>query len=120
MGPRALAGSTASLALVGGLIGSANPTRNAVESLLFTPTSGDQSVGAVDLSQVGARVTYIDDVRAYHLPVGHWPATWRKGNGPLLDNGERVEIEISLQNLTRLSDRAHVSAYSFKRVGERC
>ena len=75
VGPRALAGSTASLALVGGLIGSANPTRNAVESLLFTPTSGDQSVGAVDLSQVGARVTSIDDVRAYHLPVGHWSAT---------------------------------------------
>ena len=70
-----------------------------MESLVFTLTRGDQSVGSVDLSQVGARVTYIDDVRAYHLPVGHWLATWRKGQGPLLDHGEIVEIEVSLQSL---------------------
>ena len=70
-----------------------------MESLVFTLTSGDQSIEAVDLSHFGARVTYIDDVRAYHLPDGHWSATWRSGNGPLLDHGERVEIEVSLQSL---------------------
>lgn len=110
VGPRALAGSTASLILVGGLVGTANPTRTAVESLVFTLTSGGQSVGSVDLSHVGARVTYIDDIRAQHLPAGHWSATWRKGKGPLLDHGERVEIEVSLQSLyPPLGPRTHFS-----------
>lgn len=99
VGPRALAGSTAALVLVSGMVGTANPAKTAVESLVFTLASGDQSVRAVDLSPIGARVTYIDDIRAYHLPVAHWSATWQEGKGPLLDPGERVEIEISLQSL---------------------
>ena len=94
-----LAESTAELVLIGGVVGTEDPTGSFVDSIVFRLTPGGKSLRSVDLSTEGASVAYLDDFRAFDIPQGQWSAVWRRGNGPILDHREVVEIRVSLRNL---------------------
>ncbi len=91
--------SYAALVLWGGVLGTANPDGNSLETVVFRVTSGGRSIRAVDVSVSGTTISYLDDNRAFNVPAGQWSSVWRRGNGPLLDKGEIVEITVFLRNL---------------------
>ncbi len=91
--------SYAALVLLGGVVGIANPDGNSLETVVFRVTSGGRSIRAVDISVSGATISYLDDNRAFNVPSGQWSSVWRRGNGPLLDLGEIVEIKVFLREL---------------------
>ena len=98
-GPSELTESTAELVLIGGVLGTEDPSGSFVDSVVFRLTPGDKSLRSVDLSPEGASVAYLDDFRAFDIPQGQWSAVWRRGNGPILDRGEVVEMRVSLRGL---------------------
>ena len=98
-GPSDLAESTAELVLIGGVVGTEDPTGSFVDSIVFRLTPGGKSLRSVDLSTEGAYVVYLDDFRAFDIPPGQWSAVWRRGNGPILDSGEIVEMRVFLRSL---------------------
>ena len=91
--------SFASLILLGGVVGTADPEGNSLETVVFRVTSGGRSIRVVDISVSGATLSYLDDYRAFNVPAGQWSSVWRRGNGPLLDKDEIVEITVFLRNL---------------------
>ena len=91
--------SYAALVLLGGVVGIANPDGNSLETVVFRVTSGGRSFRVVDISVSGATLSYLDDYRAFNVPAGQWSSVWRRGNGPLLDKDEIVEITVFLRNL---------------------
>lgn len=91
--------SFASLVLLGGVVGTANVDGTSLETVVFRVTSGGRSIRVVDISVSGATISYLDDFRAFNVPTGQWSSVWRRGNGPLLDKGEIVEITVFLRNL---------------------
>ena len=91
--------SFASLILLGGVVGTADPEGNSLETVVFRVTSGGRSFSVVDISVSGATISYLDDYRAFNVPTGQWSSVWRRGNGPLLDKDEIVEITVFLRNL---------------------
>ena len=97
--PSDLTESTADLVLIGGVVGTEDPTGSFVDSIVFRLTPGGKSLRSVDLSAEGASVAYLDDFRAFDIPQGQWSAVWRRGNGPILDRSEIVEIRVSLRSL---------------------
>ena len=92
-------GSYAALALLGGVVGTANPEENSLETVVFRVASGGKSIRAVDISVDGATVSYLDENRVFNVPAGQWTSVWRRGHGPLLDQGEIVEITVVLRDL---------------------
>ena len=98
-GPGNLAESTAELFLIGGVVGTEDPTGSFVDSIVFRLTPGGKSFRSVDLSSEGASISYLDNFRAFDIPQGQWSAVWRRGNGPILDPGEIVEMRINLRSL---------------------
>ena len=91
--------SFASLVLLGGVVGTANADGTSLETVVFRVTSGGRSIRVVDISVSGATISYLDDFRAFNVPAGQWSSVWRRGNGPLLDKDEIVEITVFLRNL---------------------
>ena len=91
--------SFAALVLLGGVVGTASPDGNSLESVVFRVTSGGRSIRVVDISVTGATISYLDEYRAFNVPPGQWSSIWRRGNGPFLDQGEIVEIKVFLRNL---------------------
>lgn len=91
--------SYAALALLGGVVGTANPEGDSLETVVFRVSSGGRSIRAVDISVDGATVSYLDDDRALNLPADWWTSVWRRGRGPLLDQGEIVEITVFLHDM---------------------
>ena len=91
--------SYAALVLLGGVVGTANPDGNSLETVVFRVTNGGRSIRAVDVSVSGATISYLDDNRAFNVPADQWSSVWRRGNGPLLDPGEIVEIKVFLRDL---------------------
>ena len=98
-GPSDLTESTADLVLIGGVVGTEDPTGSFVDSIAFRLTPGGKSIRSADLSPQKASVAYLDDFRAFDIPQGQWSAGWRRGNGPILDSGEIVEMRILLRGL---------------------
>ena len=75
-GPSELTESTAELVLIGGVLGTEDPSGSFVDSVVFRLTPGDKSLRSVDLSPEGASVAYLDDFRAFDIPQGQWSAVW--------------------------------------------
>jgi Flp pilus assembly pilin Flp len=91
--------SFASLVLLGGVVGTADPNGDGLETVVFRVGTGGRSIRVVDISVSGATLSYLDEYRAFNVPTGQWSSVWRRGNGPLLDQGEVVEIMVNLRNL---------------------
>jgi archaellin len=91
--------SFASLLLLGGVVGTATPEGDALETVVFRVATGGRSIRVVDISVSGATISYLDEYRAFNVPTGQWSSVWRRGNGPFLDQGEVVEILVNLRNL---------------------
>ena len=91
--------SFAALVLLGGVVGFATPDGDSLEKVVFKVSTGGRSIRVVDISVSGATISYLDEYRAFNVPAGDWASTWRRGNGPLLDQGEIVEITVFLNKL---------------------
>lgn len=91
--------SFAALVLLGGVVGTATPEGDSLETVVFRVGTGGRSIRVVDISVSGATISYLDEYRAFNVPTGQWSSVWRRGNGPLLDQGEVVEIKVNLRNL---------------------
>ena len=102
--------SFASLILLGGVVCTADPEGNSLETVVFRVTSGGRSFSVVDISVSGATISYLDDYRAFNVPTGQWSSVWRRGNGPLLDKDEIVEITVFLRNLYPPLGKTRISA----------
>ena len=77
---------------------------------VYRVTSGGRSFSVVDISVSGATISYLDDYRAFNVPTGQWSSVWRRGNGPLLDKDEIVEITVFLRNLYPPLGKTRISA----------
>ena len=75
--------SFASLILLGGVVGTADPEGNSLETVVFRVTSGGRSFSVVDISVSGATISYLDDYRAFNVPTSQRSSVWRRGNGHL-------------------------------------
>ena len=85
--------------LLGGVVGTATPEGDSLETVVFRVGTGGRSIRVVDISVSGATISYLDEYRAFNVPTGQWSSVWHRGNGPLLDQGEVVEIKVNLRNL---------------------
>jgi archaellin len=81
------------------VVGTATPEGDSLETVVFRVGTGGRSIRVVDISVSGATISYLDEYRAFNVPAGQWSSVWRRGNGPLLDQGEVVEIKVNLRNL---------------------
>ena len=65
------------------------------------PFSGTVKEGANNDVAVTASDLGVNDllIYAFNVPAGPWSSVWRRGNGPLLDKDEIVEITVFLRNL---------------------
>ena len=92
--------SSATLILIGEVVGDSNPTHTALDSVTLTLTSGGRVFKPADLSSDATIITYLDDQQAVNVPASQWSATWLIGDGPRLEPGEAVEVRVTLANLS--------------------
>lgn len=95
----------------GVVIADANVGKTAIDTIKFTLTSASDSSSGVDLSTTGTVVTYLDSGNGVTCtgsgsPSCSWATNWLTGSSDILDPGERVEITVTITNLSPLLGRA--------------
>ena len=99
--------TSANLTLRGGVIAVANVGKTGIDTIKFTLTPTVESGGSADLSSTSVVVTYVDSQNSQTCTAGgsgscSWTTNWLIGSGDLVDAGERVEMIVTLSNLTPL------------------
>ena len=88
------------LILWGSLSGETNTARTAFERLKFQVTNPYAQGAGLDLSDDRTVITYLDEMQQVNFTPEDWSVDWVKGEGELVDPGERVEITLGLSRLT--------------------
>ena len=102
--------TSSTLSVRGDIIGDANPGETAIDTVRFTLSSAAQAAKAVDLSSTGVVITYLDEDQALNCTNGSgsgvsycfWTTSWVIGSGDLVDQGEQVDLTVTLTNLSPL------------------
>ena len=87
------------LALHGTVTGQASPDQTALFRLRFQMTNLTPEIGGVDLSGRAVTLTYTDKDQHRIMSPYDWVATWKVGEGSVLNWGERVELIVDLRSL---------------------
>lgn len=101
----------------GAVIADANPSKTAIDQILFTLTNPGGSAGPVNLSESSTTVTYLDDNQAIDCIAINWSLSplrglseagctwstkWVIGSGVDVDPGEEVALKVTLTQLRPL------------------
>ncbi len=100
--------TSSTLSIRGDIIGTANSDKTSLDEVKFTLTSADQAAEAVDLSNTGVVITYLDEDHPINCdnpvvsgtPKCSWSTSWVIGSGDLVDPGEQVDVTVLLSSLT--------------------
>ncbi len=100
--------TSSTLSIRGDIIGTANSFKTSLDEVKFTLTSAAQAAEAVDLSNTGVVITYLDEDNAINCdnpvvagtPKCSWSTSSIIGSGDLVDPGEQVDVTVLLSSLT--------------------
>ena len=92
--------ASSTVTIRGDVIGDSDSTLSVIGNVKFQLSSSGQAAEAVDLSDSGTLISYLDDNQSVNIASTLWSAVWLIGSGPLLDPNEAVEMDITLTGLT--------------------
>jgi len=96
----ALAETSATLMIRGGVSAIANSDLTGLTTVKFTLGNASQSYESVEVSDSAMIITYFDEDNFFNVASSDWTPTWLIGSGAVLDPGEQVELVVDLSGLT--------------------
>jgi flagellin-like protein len=103
--------TSGTMVMRGVVFADANVGKTAIDTIKFTLTSASDSSSGIDLSNTSTVVSYLDSGNSLACtgsgsPICSWATNWVTGSSDILDPGERVEITVTISNLSPLLGRA--------------
>ena len=98
----ALKQAESTLALRGAVVGVSNAGNTSIVSVRFQLNNASAGSDGIHLSASSTIFSYQDADQFVNFGSADWTATWLIGNGPVLDPGEAVEIDVDLSVLSPL------------------
>ena len=92
--------ASSTVTIRGDVIGDSDSNLSFIDNVKFQLSSAGEAAEAVDLSDSGTLISYLDNSQSTNIATADWSAVWLIGSGPFLDPNEAVEMDITLSNLT--------------------